>query len=233
MHSPFPLSGRRPNEPPRTVLLLLANSVDCDSLSLWCHRFADCEVVEATTNLDSGVERCRALRPQLTVLDATMAPQAMERVIPLVRDRAVGHVLVLDARPLEARLPVILPEPGTSYFTRAAGSRALAQAFADIIERGQRVFDPALAGRIRRTERGFQLEPSGNERTVAMLSQREREVMRHLAEGRSVRQCAEALGLSESTIDNHKSRLMKKLGIHKSAELTYRAIRDGLVFVGG
>jgi len=36
------------------------------------------------------------------------------------------------------------------------------------------------------------------------------------------------LGLSESTIDNHKSRLMKKLGIHKSSE---RAVRDGLLIM--
>jgi DNA-binding NarL/FixJ family response regulator len=37
--------------------------------------------------------------------------------------------------------------------------------------------------------------------------------------------------LAESTIDNHKSRLMKKLQIHKAAELTHVAIRDGLISV--
>src|SRR4029077_6915186 len=50
-----------------------------------------------------------------------------------------------------------------------------------------------------------------------------------LARGDTVRQCAGALGLAPSTIDNHKSRLMKKLGIHKASELTCRAVRDGLI----
>jgi DNA-binding NarL/FixJ family response regulator len=47
--------------------------------------------------------------------------------------------------------------------------------------------------------------------------------------GRSVRDCAHQLHLSESTIDNHKTRLMKKLQIHKVTELTHVAIRDGLI----
>ena len=53
--------------------------------------------------------------------------------------------------------------------------------------------------------------------------------MRMLAEGQSVKQCATDLGLSYSTIDNHKSRLMKKLGIHKASEITYQAISQGLI----
>jgi len=50
-----------------------------------------------------------------------------------------------------------------------------------------------------------------------------------LAVGRSVRICAEHLKLSANTVDNHKSRLMKKLRLHKAAELTHFAIRHGLI----
>jgi DNA-binding NarL/FixJ family response regulator len=110
-----------------------------------------------------------------------------------------------------------------------AGTQALAAAFEDILAHGRRAFDPALAWRLRRTERGYQFDGVAEGRTIALLSPREREVMRLLAEGRSVRQCAERLGLSESTIDNHKTRLMKKLGLHKSSELTCQAIREGLI----
>jgi DNA-binding NarL/FixJ family response regulator len=53
--------------------------------------------------------------------------------------------------------------------------------------------------------------------------------MRLIALGRSVRDCAHILELAQSTVDNHKSRLMKKLGLRKSQDLTRLAIREGLI----
>jgi DNA-binding NarL/FixJ family response regulator len=53
--------------------------------------------------------------------------------------------------------------------------------------------------------------------------------MTHLANGLSVKQCAQRMRLTESTVDNYKWRLMKRLEIHKAAELTRLAVREGLV----
>lgn len=60
------------------------------------------------------------------------------------------------------------------------------------------------------------------------LTPREKQVLRLLARGCTVRRCAAILKLSESTVDNHKSRMMSKLGVHKTVELTRLAIRAGL-----
>jgi DNA-binding NarL/FixJ family response regulator len=64
---------------------------------------------------------------------------------------------------------------------------------------------------------------------VNALSKRETEILTLLAEGFSVRNCAAILGLSASTVDNHKSSMMKKLMVHKSADLVRLAVRNGLV----
>jgi two-component system, NarL family, response regulator NreC len=61
------------------------------------------------------------------------------------------------------------------------------------------------------------------------LTIREREVLKLLAEGRTVRSAATALGLSVKTVDAHKFNLMRKLGIHNKAELVMWAIRKRLV----
>lgn len=61
------------------------------------------------------------------------------------------------------------------------------------------------------------------------LTDREREVLKLLAEGRTVRSTATALGLSIKTVDAHKFNLMRKLGIHNKAELVMWAIRKRLV----
>lgn len=61
------------------------------------------------------------------------------------------------------------------------------------------------------------------------ITRREREVWQLIAQGLAVREAAESLGLAESTIDSHKSRLMRKLGIHKSLDLVRLAVRLGII----
>jgi DNA-binding CsgD family transcriptional regulator len=63
------------------------------------------------------------------------------------------------------------------------------------------------------------------------LTAREREVLKLLAEGRTVRSAAVILGLSSKTVDAHKFNLMRKLGIHNKAELVMWAIQKKVVKV--
>ena len=62
-----------------------------------------------------------------------------------------------------------------------------------------------------------------------VLTAREREVLKLLAEGKTVRAAATVLGLSSKTVDAHKFNLMRKLGIHNKAELVMWAIRKRVV----
>lgn len=61
------------------------------------------------------------------------------------------------------------------------------------------------------------------------LTARERDVVKLLAEGKTVRAAATALGLSSKTVDTHKFNLMRKLGIHNKAQLVVWAIRKKVV----
>lgn len=62
-----------------------------------------------------------------------------------------------------------------------------------------------------------------------ILTAREREVLKLLAEGRTVRSAADILGLSIKTVDAHKFNLMRKLGLHNKAELVMWAIQKRVV----
>ena len=62
-----------------------------------------------------------------------------------------------------------------------------------------------------------------------VLTAREREVLKLLAEGRTVRSAADVLGVSMKTVDAHKFNLMRKLGIHNKAELVMWAIQKRVV----
>ncbi|MEM8864867.1 MAG: LuxR C-terminal-related transcriptional regulator [Planctomycetota bacterium] len=80
---------------------------------------------------------------------------------------------------------------------------------------------------------GEQSEPGPNEsseddRRLKELTRRERQILELVSGGASVRECAESLHIAESTVDNHKSRLMKKVGVRKSSELVRFAFRVGI-----
>jgi DNA-binding NarL/FixJ family response regulator len=70
---------------------------------------------------------------------------------------------------------------------------------------------------------------NGKRSAIENLTAKEVAILRLLARGLTTRQCSEILNRSESTIDNHRTRMMKKLGIHRSAALVRLAIKEGLM----
>jgi len=213
------------------LAILLATPFDCQAVSKLFASKRRLRVVESFSQIELGLEGCRQVRPDLLMLDPKVGHDVLSRAGELLAEGHVGHLLVLDDRLHESRLAAALKMPATSYFTRQIDADTLQDAIVEMVNFGQRLFDPLVALRIRRTRRGLRLDSPEDQPSIAHLSVRETEVMRLLAEGNSVRDCALSLQLSESTIDNHKSRLMKKLRLHKVSQLTRRAIRDGLVHV--
>ena len=228
-------TGRFPDVPSTNgnvrIVLLLANSLDCESLTATLSRQQSVEVLAATSDIDFGLARCERLCPQILILDPKIATEGVQRAADKVRQREIEHLLVLDDRLHEGRLSAILSMPSVSYLTRQAGLASLLAAIPKIANSGDRAFDPSIQTRLRRDTHGLKLQRPSDRPSIASLTARELQVMKLLADGYSVRRCAEWLGLAESTIDNHKSRLMKKLDIHKVVELTHMAIREGLIVV--
>lgn len=231
MHSPVTGRWDQQTLPMRSMIWLLANAVDCEALGLWCRTNVGCDRVETFIDVDRALARCERARPTLLVVDPSAGEMVITRAVAAQHGKLVKHVLVFDRRPREGRLVDILAEPATSYLSRTVAPAALAAAIQAILAHGTRVIDPALAPRLRATRSGYEFIEASTPGSVAALTVRERQVMRLLAQGTTVRECAEQLGLATSTIDNHKARLMKKLGLHKASELTCRAVREGLVVI--
>jgi PAS domain S-box-containing protein len=66
-------------------------------------------------------------------------------------------------------------------------------------------------------------------RAVFSLTERERQVLTLIAEGRSTKEAALQLGISYKTADSHRSRILEKLGVHETASMVRLAIRAGLI----
>jgi DNA-binding NarL/FixJ family response regulator len=96
------------------------------------------------------------------------------------------------------------------------------------INRGDFCFSSAIEDRVVYNRENHSYSMRG-ENGLSSLTNRQLEVLRHLAVGQSVREVARQMHLSEKSIDSHKYRIMNKLGIHDRVELARFAIREGLV----
>src|SRR5262245_55327583 len=107
------------------VILMMATPLDSQLLAAQFGNHRGLEVVEYTAELGFGVARCRALRPQVLVVDPRLRWDAVEQACALLSEQCVEHVIVLDDYVCEGRLAKLLAISGVSYITRQAGLDAL------------------------------------------------------------------------------------------------------------
>jgi len=218
---------------PATIRLVIVtrHQLDGDALAALFHAQPDFRVLCTTTDIKVASAVGRHRSPDVVLLDAgLLASGGLQGVASIVEQLGATPILLLDDEINQARLAAALTVPHVGYFTRSAPFSELAQGVHSLVK-GERVFDSLVQSRIHQTSQGWQFRHDQHRSPLANLTPRELEVLRLIALGNTVKECAEILELSPSTVDNHKSRLMKKLGVHKSLDLTRLAIREGLVRV--
>ena len=180
----------------------------------------DLEVVAEAGSAAEALRRTFEHRPEVVIIDAHIfecAPDQAERMI--LRESAHSKVLFLTSH--ETDTPTSQAE-GTSCAVRQTSAE-------ELVEMVRRTHAGGLGSmQERRTGEWLPQELHPRQR---VLTAREREVLKLLAEGRTVRSAAVVLGLSVKTVDAHKFNLMRKLGIHNKAELVMWAIQRKVVKV--
>jgi len=183
----------------------------------------DIEVVSEADNAAECLRKAFEFRPDVVIADArSFGLSAAEAELLLSRESAHTKLVFLSTQ-----------EESSYPFgeLRVTGGHAARQTSAD--ELAQMVRDAH-----RRSEASLPEEGSGQDLPHSAetlfsqrraLTSREREVLKLLAEGKTVRAAATILGLSSKTVDAHKFNLMRKLGLHNKAELVMWAIQKRVV----
>ena len=177
--------------------------------------------IEVVAEADTGAETvrlARALRPAVVVMDCAMP--GTDGLVATRRIRALGEaigILMVSMHAEQTWVRQALDAGANGYLLKNAMDLDLVAAVRAVAA-GDTVLDPRLsrAGRLRGA-RG-----DG-------LTSRELEVLRLIVEGKTTRECAEALGLSVNTVAVHRANIMDTLGVHKTAQLVVYAIRHELV----
>jgi DNA-binding NarL/FixJ family response regulator len=186
----------------------------------------DLKVVGEADDGQSAVELVRQLNPQLVLMDVAMpglngieATRQIRAAHPQVR------ILMLSMHDDPQYVDESMRSGANGYVLKGAAFQELLAAIAAVMD-GQSYLSTALSERASGRAIGPTLEPASGE--VTKLSAREREVLQHIAEGKSSAEVAELLQISVRTVDTHRHNIMSKLGIHSIAGLTKFAIRHGL-----
>ena len=190
------------------------------------HDSGACEVVAEAANGLEAVEKALATRPEVALIDITMPRlNGLEAVRRIRQALPETRVLVLTVHDDEEYVLPIVRAGATGYLLKNAAAAELLAAVRTL-HAGKGYFGPeasqALAEQLRHPGEG-----PGD--PYQELTPREREVFHLVVEGKPSKEISRLLGISVKTAENHRARLMEKLGVHNTAELVSYAARKGLL----
>jgi len=180
----------------------------------------------------STVEDAEQCQPQLVLLSLPAEQNIFERVREFQHSNPAVKIVLLDDSPQDFNVREALRLNVAGYLTKQQPFSQIASALRRV-GHGERVFAPEIARRLTLSADGLHLSVEKTDDPLSTLTRRETDVLVRLAQGDSVKQCAKLLGIGTNTVSNHRARLMKKLDVHKTVELTRLAIRNGLITDGG
>ena len=160
----------------------------------------------------------------LVLLDIAMPGRGgLDTLKQLKHEKPELPVLVLSMYPEEQYAIRAFKAGASGYLTKESAPEELISAIRKVTQGGKYV-SSSLAEKL-----AFNLETDTEKPLHEMLSDREYEVIIMIASGKTVKEIADKLSLSVKTISTHRVRALKKMGMKNNAEITYYAIKQGLV----
>ena len=190
----------------------------------------DIEVVGEAADGQEALARVPQARPDVVLMDIAMPGLGgLEATLTLRRAYPSARVLVLTQYESREYLARFLKAGAAGYvLKKAAGAELIAAIRA--VAAGHAVLHPAVTAEvIEGYLKGSRPEPG--EAAYEGLTDRERVVLKLIAEGRTSKEIAQVLEISLKTVITHRTNLMQKLGLHNRADLVRYAVRLGVIRV--
>jgi len=183
------------------------------------------EVVGECADGPSAIQAVRTLQPTVVLLDLFLPGQDGIGVLTQIKqDRPATEVLMLTSSADEEHLLAAVRAGALAYLPKTAGVDQVVTSVR-AAARGESVLEPRIAARLVREVR----ELAVRRRPLDQLSPRELEVLASLARGRSNRQIARALQISEETVKAHVSSILAKLGLSDRTQAAIFGLQQRLV----
>jgi len=200
-------------------------------LKLLVNAQADMEVVSEAPDGEKAIQAARETRPDVALLDLTMpGVGGMRALQEMARNCRETRVLVLTMHDDPAYLRSVLAAGASGYLLkRTVDSELLAAIRA--VHRGGIFVDPSLANVLVQDVLAKRGTKARSMRPGNILSDREQQVLKLVAQGYSSQQIAKRIFVSVKTVETYRARIADKLGLRTRSEVVRYAIRMGLLAV--
>ena len=189
---------------------------------------ASLQVVGEAGDASEAVRRAAQLQPDVILLDNHLPGATGVQALPGLKEAApAARVVLLTVSEDEQDLRAALRGGAKGYLLKDSMRGEVIQAIRAVSE--GRSFLTKKIARIMQEDYVSRLQQRGLEDRYDLLSDREREVLQMIAEGRSNKEVANLLNISLTTVETHRSHILQKLDIHSTPELILYAVRKGII----
>jgi NarL family two-component system response regulator LiaR len=207
------------------VLIVDDHKVVRQGLRFLLEQEDDIEVVGECADGVSAIQAVRGFEPTVVLLDLFMPGEnGLSVLAQIKRDHPATEVLMLTSSNADEHLLAAVRAGAIAYLPKTAGVDQVVESVR-AAARGESVLEPRIAARLVREVR----EVATRQRPLDPLTPREVEVLGVLARGRSNRQIAHALAISEDTVKAHVSSILAKLQLADRTQAAIFGLQQGLV----
>jgi DNA-binding NarL/FixJ family response regulator len=210
------------------ILLADDHTLMRNGLRLLLERQSDLEVIGEASDGREAVDFAEAHRPDVIIMDIAM-PQlnGVEATRQIVNRNPSTAVAILSMHSDESYVIRSLKAGARAYLLKDSAEADLIAAIGAITA-GKSFFSPVVR-RLLKEDYMHQLAEMGAEDSYELLTNREREVLQMVAEGKSNKEVAVILNLSLYTVETHRTHILQKLNLHSVPELILYAVRKGII----
>jgi two-component system response regulator NreC len=197
-------------------------------LRLQLEQHKEFDIVGEATEGREAVRMAEELSPDVVIMDIAMPNlNGIQATAQVVKKNPQVGVIILSMYSDETYLMRTLAVGAKGYLLKESAEVDLDNAVRAVAD-GKPFFSPAIANALLQ-DYMRQLQQRGLQDSYDLLTEREKEVLQLLAEGKSNKDIANMLNLSTNTVETHRTRLMQKLNLHSSAEIVLYAVRKRII----
>ncbi len=186
------------------------------------------EIVGEASDGREAVRLAAELKPNVVVMDIGMPNlNGIEATAQIVKQNPHVHVIVLSVHSDESYLLRALSAGARGYLLKDSAEQDLVRAV-EVAAQGKPFFSPAIAEKLLDDYMRY-LQQRGLQDSYDLLTDREKEVLQLIAEGKSNKEIAALLNVSPYTVETHRAHIMQKLNLHNTAEIVLYAVRKGII----